>query len=1138
MGRITSSVGLATGLPIQETVDQLIALQARRRDLLVNQNKKIDAQRTAVTALTAQLVAIQIQIRRLSSDTVFTQRTVSTSDTDILEAVSTGTPDIGHYQFTPLRLAQAQQLQSSRFASKTDAIGAGTFSFRFGGQVDKGVDLDMLNGGAGFVPGSIRITDRGGVSANIDLSLARDIDDVLDAINGNGQARVRATVYNDRIRLVDQSGAAISNLRVEELGGTTAASLGLAGIDVADTQADALDILTLFDDLPISSLNDGNGVRFDGFLGDLRITLRDGSRLNLDFNKLADTGTFAAATTTAANGIDSAIVFTAKESGPDLGGVNISFVNDASVIAGREIVEYDAEAKTLVFRIEAGATTANQIIAALANHDEAAAAFAAAPQIGGNGSGVVAVTDTAVTVGPTASATTPGGENAKLLFKAKNPGEAYDNVAIRFVDDPAVTQGSETVAYDESNPLNKQLVFRIDAGNTTANNIIAALAADPVAGELFSAENSPANNGSGVVSLNDTAFTTGGTLRPASEKTSEIMLKQVLDVINAAAADKLQASIGANNNLVLTDLTTDAGYEFKVEQLNGSHAADDLGLEGEATGGVITGRRLLAGLKTSLVESFNGGKGLGPLGLINITDRSGAAAQIDLAAVETLDDILEAINTAGIGVAARVNDARNGILIADTSGGTGNLIVADADETNTAEKLGLIVDAAQAAISSGSLRLQVISEATLLSSLNGGAGVSTGTVRITDNDGVTGTLTIDQGTKTIGDVLTAIERLNLKIDARINDDGDGILLVDTKGSGTTFDVNEGNGKTAADLHLLGEKKTVTIDNVETQVIDGSTTIRIELTATDTLEDLVRRINDASSHVRASIFSDGSTVKPFRFTLFNKNVGEGSELLWDTSGVNFTLHETVQAQDALVQFGPAGEGGVLAASRSNTFQGLVPDISLTLKGTSTTPVSVTVAPTDEGLVKAVSDFVEAYNKVRDKIKELTRFDEATQTAAVLQGDGRLLRVENDLANLVSGRILGAGAFQSLEAVGIKLKEDGKLELDEAKLKERFAESPADVTEFFSAKDTGLSARFDKLVEQLAGVGDTVLVGRVGVLTRKIEQNQGRIDLWNVRLEKQRERLLKSFQQSETIIAKLQSSLASLNAIAPLPIIVPQ
>jgi flagellar capping protein FliD len=95
----------------------------------------------------------------------------------------------------------------------------------------------------------------------------------------------------------------------------------------------------------------------------------------------------------------------------------------------------------------------------------------------------------------------------------------------------------------------------------------------------------------------------------------------------------------------------------------------------------------------------------------------------------------------------------------------------------------------------------------------------------------------------------------------------------------------------------------------------------------------------------------------------------------------------------------------------------------------------------------------------------------------------------------------------------------------------------VEEFFSLKEFGLSARFDKLVERLAGVGDTVLVGRVGTLTRKIEQNQQRIDLWNARLEKQRERLLKSFERSESIIAKLQSSLSALNSIAPLPILQP-
>src|SRR5687768_6589791 len=180
MGRISSSIGLATGFPIQDTVQQLIALQGRRRDLLVDKNKKIDSQRTAVTVLTAQLVAVQIQVKRLGTASIFSQRVVSTSNTDVLEAAGTGAPVLGEFPFTPLRMARAQQVQSSRFASKTDPIGAGTFSFRFGVFVDKGVDLDLLNGGEGFARGSIEITDRSGTSAEIDLSLARTIDDVLD----------------------------------------------------------------------------------------------------------------------------------------------------------------------------------------------------------------------------------------------------------------------------------------------------------------------------------------------------------------------------------------------------------------------------------------------------------------------------------------------------------------------------------------------------------------------------------------------------------------------------------------------------------------------------------------------------------------------------------------------------------------------------------------------------------------------------------------------------------------------------------------------------------------------------------------------------------------------------------------------
>jgi len=923
------------------------------------------------------------------------------------------------------------------------------------------------------------------------------------------------------------------------LGGTAAASLGLAGIDVAAAQAEGQDILTLFDDLALSELNDGSGVRFDGFLGDLRITLGDGSRVNLDFNKLAFNGTFAHAKTNAANGPNASLSFTAKEAGPDFGDVAISFVNDDSVVAGQEFVDFDAEAKTLVFRIDAGATTADQIIAAVKRDEEVAAKFSVT-RAGNDGTGLISVADTAITQGPTATAKTPGGDNAKLLFTAKNTGADYDNVAIRFVDDPSITAGNETVSYDDSNPLNRELVFRIDEGITTANQIITALSNNSEVSQLFSAANVQNNTGAGLVKATDTAYTSGGALLAASDKADDTTLSQVLDAINNTAPGKVQASVGVNNNLVLTDLTTAGGYTFRVEQLNGSHAAEDLGIDGTAENGTITGRRLLGGLKTSLLSSLNGGKGFGELGVLNLTDRSGESASIDLATAETLDDVLEAINMAGVGVVARVNDARNGILLSDTTDGTGNLVVANGDaETETAKKLGLEVDGAQNTKSTGSLRLQVVSESTLLHTLNGGAGVSAGTVKINDNDGDSRLLTIDGKTKTIGDVLAAINNLGLKIDARINDDGDGIVLIDKDDDGgTTFGVEEGSGDTARDLHLLGGTKTIQINNVDTQIVDGSTTVKIELTATDTLEDLVKKINDTGANVRATIFSDGSSVKPYRFTVFNQSPGQGNELLWDTSGADFTLEETVKGQDALLQIGPPGAGGVLASSSTNSFQGLLPDVTLTVKGVATSAVTVGVAATDASLITAVKEFVDAYNNVRERMAELTHFDEVTQKAAILQGDGRLLRVEIDLNNLVSGRIFGAGTFQSIETLGIEVNADGRLKFDEAKLKEKYAESPAEVREFFSKKDTGLASRFDKLIEQLAGIGDTVLVGRAAVLTRKFEQNQQRIDVWNIRLERRREQLFKSFQQSETIIAKLQSSLAALNSISPLPLVLPQ
>ena len=238
MSRIQSSVGLITGVPITDTVDQLIAISARPRDMLTERTKLLQAQQAAVTEITALVVSTELAVQRLGDTTLFHRKQAASSLDDVLTATITGTPAAGSYRFTPARMAQAHQVLSDGFTQRDAALGAGQISIRFGGFVDRGVMLDELNGGNGVERGKIRITDRSGSSAVIDLRAALTIDDVVNAINAADTISVTASAAGDRLQLVDDTGQVVSNLKVQEVGlGRTAADLGLAGVNVAANQA-------------------------------------------------------------------------------------------------------------------------------------------------------------------------------------------------------------------------------------------------------------------------------------------------------------------------------------------------------------------------------------------------------------------------------------------------------------------------------------------------------------------------------------------------------------------------------------------------------------------------------------------------------------------------------------------------------------------------------------------------------------------------------------------------------------------------------------------------------------------------------------------------------------------------------------
>ncbi|MEX0613505.1 MAG: flagellar filament capping protein FliD, partial [Pirellulales bacterium] len=418
----------------------------------------------------------------------------------------------------------------------------------------------------------------------------------------------------------------------------------------------------------------------------------------------------------------------------------------------------------------------------------------------------------------------------------------------------------------------------------------------------------------------------------------------------------------------------------------------------------------------------------------------------------------------------------------------------------------------------------------------GGAGIDVGDLLITGTNGIEGAVDLDKVddvATTIGDVLDRINALtNVGVEARINDNGDGIVLIDTAGGTQTLKVAEvGNGTTARDLRIFGEAVEVDIEGTPTQVIDGTATVTVTIEAEDTLEDLVETINALDEGVTASIVNDGTLQ---RLALTVDQGGAANALLVDTTGSTLSLEEVTSARDALLLYGSSGAGGgVLISSTTNVFENVVDGIKLTVHEGTSAPVTVNVATSSAALVSAVQEFVAAFNSIRKTLDDTTEFNEEDLTTGILFGTREALRVEADLARVLTGRFFGVGVFESLEQIGISLDDTGQMELDTEKLEAAFDENPEALETLFTDKTLGVSKKLDAAIEQLAGKTNSLLSTRTETLTDIIETNNERIEAMDERLERQRERMLAEFFRLEATIAKMQESLNALSALQVIP-----
>jgi flagellar hook-associated protein 2 len=546
-------------------------------------------------------------------------------------------------------------------------------------------------------------------------------------------------------------------------------------------------------------------------------------------------------------------------------------------------------------------------------------------------------------------------------------------------------------------------------------------------------------------------------------------LNDVIAKINAQTAGTgVSAAIAADGHGI--NLTDAAAGAVTVSALNGSLAASDLGILGSATG-TLAGDRIASALTGPLLKNLRGGDQgqvarAKPLyGTLTINGET-----LDLSAARTLDEVMTTLNSNSQGVTASLNNAGTGITLTSNAAsftvadGTGNVAsFLNIAGTSTATATG-------SQLQSGDERLRYLSENTRLATLNGGAGVKLGLIRITApalSGGATTTLNVDLSkAATIGDAVKKLNQSGLALTARVNDTGDGILLTQTSGTSQAKIEDVNGGSTAKDLGIAGTLKN--------NLLDGSFQKTVTLAATDTLSDIAKKVNDLGMGATVSIINDGSGNTPFRLSFASRNSGAAGRLILDGGSSGISTTSLVQGQDAVLVYGgdPTGKGGLVATNSTNIFTGIVPGLTLTLNSVGAT--TVTVNRDDAKIKDSIASFVESYNKVIDNIAEVTKFDPSDQKKnGVLFGNSTVQQVENALGQFVAKAYSGVGQYKTLASVGIKIGQDGKLSLDDDKLATALAANPDDVRTLFTTSTRAVAggARSISAATKLADLGNT-------------------------------------------------------------------
>ncbi|MFH1493286.1 MAG: flagellar filament capping protein FliD [Pseudomonadota bacterium] len=300
----------------------------------------------------------------------------------------------------------------------------------------------------------------------------------------------------------------------------------------------------------------------------------------------------------------------------------------------------------------------------------------------------------------------------------------------------------------------------------------------------------------------------------------------------------------------------------------------------------------------------------------------------------------------------------------------------------------------------------------------------------------------------------------------------------------------------------------------------------------TLTGVRDAINAANAGVTATVVTSGTdsylslTSNQSGTASVMRVTGDVAALNYDPSTNTGSLIQNAgdEAADAALKI-----NGIALTSSGNTISDAVEGLTITLKATGTTTVSV--ARDTSGLSAGVNALVKAYNDFAKISTDLSRFDATTKQGGPLIGDSTLRSTQNTFRNLL-GKVpseLSGVSLQRLSDIGVTMQKDGTLAVDSAKLDAAISSDFTGVANLVSAYGGAINTAAEGMVGT-----DGLIETRTDGLNASIKSITNQSESIQQRLIQTEDRYRRQFTALDTLIASMtQTSNFLTQQLANLP-----